>query len=141
MYRGTHNAVTDERNERVLININGELVPRGEAKISVFDSGFMLGDGVWEGIRLHHDTFVFLDEHLDRLYQGAKAISLDIGLTRLELTERLIETVRANDMHDDVHVRLMITRGLKKTPSQDPRLSIGGATIAIISHESGMNSA
>src|SRR5512134_1614015 len=86
MYRGTHDAVPDERNEHVLIYVNGELVPRREAKISVFDSGFLIGDGVWEGLRLHHDVFVFLDEHLDRLWQGAKTIGLDIGLTRAGLT-------------------------------------------------------
>lgn len=131
-YRGTHDAVPDTRNENVLIYVNGELVPRNEAKISVFDSGFLVGDGVWEGIRLQDDSLVFLDEHLDRLYEGAKAIALDIGLTREELTNALLETIRANDMHDGVHVRLMVTRGIKKTPSQDPRLTVGGATIVII---------
>ncbi len=141
MYRGTHEAVPDERNLHILIYVNGELVPRAEAKISVFDSGFLVGDGVWEGLRLHHDTFVFLDEHLDRLYQGAKAIALDIGLTRAELTAALWQTVRANDMHDGVHVRLMITRGLKKTPSQDPRLTIGGPTIVIIAEHKQANPA
>ena len=141
MYRGTHDAVPDERNAQVLIYLNGELVPRAEAKISVFDSGFLVGDGVWEGLRLHHDVFVFLDEHLDRLYQGAKAIMLDIGLTREEITEALYRTVRANDMHDHVHVRLMITRGIKKTPSQDPRLTIGGPTIVIIAEHKQANPA
>ncbi len=141
MYRGTHEALPDDRNERVLIYLNGQLVPRAEAKISVFDSGFLIGDGVWEGLRLHHDQFVFLDEHLDRLWQGAKAIGLDIGLTRAELTAALQQTVRANDMHDGVHVRLMITRGLKKTPSQDPRLSIGGPTIVIIAEHKQANPA
>jgi len=139
MYRGTHEAVPDERNEQVLIYLNGQLVPRAEAKISVFDSGFLIGDGVWEGLRLHHDQFVFLDEHLDRLWQGAKAIGLDIGLTRAELSAALYQTVRANDMHDGVHVRLMITRGLKKTPSQDPRLTIGGPTIVIIAEHKQAN--
>jgi len=128
MYRGTHDAVPDERNEHVLIYVNGELVPRAEAKVSVFDSGFLIGDGVWEGLRLHHDVLIFLDEHLDRLDQGATAIALDLGLTRAEITEALYRTVRANDMHDNVHVRLMITRGIKKTPSQDPRLTIGTPT-------------
>jgi branched-chain amino acid aminotransferase len=132
MYRGTHEAIPDDRNEHVLIYLNGQLVPRADAKISVFDSGFLIGDGIWEGLRLHHDQFVFLDEHLDRLYQGAKAISLDIGLTRAELTAALYQTVRANDLHDGAHVRLMITRGIKKTPSQDPRLTISGPTIVII---------
>lgn len=141
MYRGTHEALPDERNAHVLIYINGQLIPRAEAKISVFDSGFLVGDGVWEGLRLHHDQFVFLDEHLDRLWQGAKAITLDIGLTRAELTAALYETVRANDMHDGAHVRLMITRGVKKTPSQDPRLTIGGPTIVIIAEHKQANPA
>ncbi|MBP7688220.1 MAG: aminotransferase class IV [Thermoflexales bacterium] len=141
MYRGTHEALPDDRNERVLIYLNGQLVPRAEAKISVFDSGFLIGDGVWEGLRLHHDQLVFLDEHLDRLWQGAKAIGLDIDLTRAELTAALQQTVRVNDMHDGVHVRLMITRGLKKTPSQDPRLSIGGPTIVIIAEHKQANPA
>jgi branched-chain amino acid aminotransferase len=141
MYRGTHEAVPDDRNDRVLIYLNGECVPRAEAKVSVFDSGFLIGDGVWEGLRLHHDVFVFLDEHLDRLWQGAKAISLDIGLTRAELTAALYQTVRANDMHDGVHVRLMITRGIKKTPSQDPRLTLSGPTIVIIAEHKQANPA
>ena len=139
MYRGTHDALPDERNASVLIYINGDLVPRDQAKISVFDSGFLIGDGVWEGVRLHHDVLVFLDEHLDRLWQGAQALSLDIGLTRAELTEALYRTVRANDMHDGAHVRLMVTRGIKKTPSQDPRLTVGGATIVIIAEHKPAN--
>lgn len=132
MPRGTHNALPDARNEEVLIYINGELTPRAEAKISVFDSGFLVGDGVWEGLRLHEGVFVFLDEHLDRLFQGAKAIGLDIGMTREELAAALRRTVEANQMHSGVHVRLMITRGIKKTPAQDPRLTLGGPTIVII---------
>jgi branched-chain amino acid aminotransferase len=141
MYRGTHDALPDERNEHVLIYVNGELVPRREAKISVFDSGFLIGDGVWEGLRLHHNVLVFLDEHLDRLYQGAKAIALEIGLTREEISGALYQTVRANDMHDNVHVRLMITRGIKKTPSQDPRLTIGKPTLVIIAEHKQANPA
>ncbi len=132
MIRGTHAAVPDERNERVLIYVNGELVPRAQARISVFDSGFLVGDGVWEGLRLHHDVFVFLDEHLDRLFQGTKAIGLEIGLTRAQVAQALYQTTRANDMHDGVHARLMVTRGVKQTPSQDPRLTVGGPTIVII---------
>ena len=131
-HRGTHNAMPDERNADVLIYINGDLVPRNEAKISVFDSGYLVGDGVWEGVRLHEGVFVFLNEHLNRLFQGAKMTGMDIGLTRQELTAALEQTVRANNMHDGVHVRLMITRGIKKTPSQDPRLVIGPPTIVII---------
>lgn len=130
--RGTHNALPDERNANVLIYINGELVPRDEAKISVFDSGYLVGDGVWEGIRLHEGVFVFLDEHLDRLFGGAKMTGMEIGMTREELTAALHKTVDANKMHDGVHVRLMITRGIKKTPSQDPRLTISPPTIVII---------
>jgi branched-chain amino acid aminotransferase len=132
MKRGTHEALPDERNEHVLVYINGEMTPRAEAKVSVFDSGFLVGDGVWEGLRLHEGVFVFLDEHLDRLFQGARAIGMDIGKTREELTEALFQTVQANGMHDGVHVRLMVTRGVKKTPAQDPRLLVSGPTIVII---------
>lgn len=132
MPQGTHDALPDSRNEAVLIYINGDMHPRNEAKISVFDSGYLIGDGVWEGIRLHDDVFVFLHEHLDRLFQGAKAIALEIGMTRQEIIQALHKTIEANDMHTDVHVRLMITRGLKKTPSQDPRLTISGPTVVII---------
>jgi branched-chain amino acid aminotransferase len=141
MYRGTHAAVADERNANILIYINGELAPRSEARISVFDSGFLVGDGIWEGLRLHHGVFVFLEEHLDRLFQGAAAISLNIGMTRKEITEALYQTVRANEMHDGVHVRLMITRGVKKTPSQDPRLTVGAPTVVIIAEHKQANPA
>ena len=140
-YRGTHDALSDERNARVLIYVNGALVPREQARISVFDSGFLVGDGVWEGLRLHHDRLVFLDDHLDRLWQGARAIGLDIGLTRAQITEAIWATLRANDMHDGVHVRLMVTRGVKKTPSQDPRLTIGGPTLVIIAEHKQANPA
>ena len=132
MPHGTHNALPDPRNDAILIHINGQIVPRHDAKISVFDSGYLVGDGVWEGLRLHKGTLLFLDEHLDRLFQGAKAIDLDIGKTREELVEALQETIQANDMTTDIHVRLMITRGIKKTPSQDPRLTLGDPTIVII---------
>jgi len=132
MSRGTHDALPDDRNQNALIYINGELVPRADAKISVFDSGYLVGDGVWEGIRLHDGVFVFLDEHLDRLFQGARATGMEIGKSRVELTAALRETVRANGMHDGVHARLMITRGIKKTPAQDPRLTISPPTIVII---------
>ena len=132
MIGGTHEAVPDLRNEDVLIYVNGEFVPRAEAKISVFDSGFLVGDGVWESMRLHDGVLVFLDQHLNRLFQGAKAIGLDIGLSRQELVAALQQTLAANGMHSGVHVRLMVTRGIKKTPSQDPRLGIGGPTIVII---------
>lgn len=132
MNRGTHNALPDPRNDKILIYVNGDLVPRADAKISVFDSGFLIGDGVWESVRLHDGVFVLLDRHLDRLFQGATAIGLDIGLTREELTDALYKTVKANDMHSGVHARLMVTRGIKKTPSQDPRLTVGGPTVVII---------
>jgi len=130
--RGTHEALPDERNESVLVYVNGEFYPRDEAKISVFDSGYLVGDGVWEGIRLHDGKFAFLEMHLDRLFQGTKTIDLDIGMTREEISAALHETVRRNDMTTDVHLRLMVTRGNKKTPSQDPRLVIGGPNIVII---------
>ncbi len=128
----THQAVADRRNDSVLVYVNGDLVPRADAKVSVFDSAFLVGDGVWEGIRLHEGTLAFLDRHLDRLYAGAKAIALDIGLTRSELTAEIRKTLDANDMVTDVHLRLMVTRGIKKTPSQHPDLVVGGPTIVII---------
>ena len=130
--KGTHVAVPDERNESVLIYVNGEFVPRSEATVSVFDSAFLVGDGVWEGLRLHDGVYAYLDRHLDRLFASAKGVHLDIGKTREELTEILHETARVNDMTTDAHVRLMVSRGTKKTPSQDPRLIIGGATIVVI---------
>ena len=132
MIHGTHNAVHDARNETVKIYINGELFPRHEAKISVFDSGYLVGDGVWEALRLHEGVLVFLDEHLDRLWQGAATIGMDVGMSRAELTGALWQTINANEMHDNVHVRFMLTRGIKKTPSQDPRLTISGPNLVII---------
>ena len=129
---GTHNAVEDDRNANVLIYVNGELFPRDEAKISVFDSGYLVGDGVWEALRLHEGVLVFLDEHLDRLWQGAAAIGMDLKMTRTELVEKIWYTLDANKMHDGVHVRFMVTRGIKKTPSQDPRLTVSGPNLVII---------
>jgi branched-chain amino acid aminotransferase len=123
--------VSDPRNASVLVNINGELKPRSEAVVSVFDSGFMLGDGVWEGLRAHAGRIAFLDRHLDRLFEGAKAIAMDIGLSRGELTKRLYDTLDANEMTDGVHIRLMVTRGLRSTPYQDPRVIVSGATVVI----------
>src|SRR5690554_520319 len=117
MTHGTHNAIDDPRNEHVLIYINGELFPRDEAKISVFDSGYLVGDGVWEGFRLHKGALVFIDDHLDRLFQGAKTIGMDLKMNRQEILEAVWKTIKANDMHDHVHIRLMFTRGIKKTPS------------------------
>jgi len=130
--KGTHEYVDDPRNETILIDINGSHFPRHEAKISVFDSGFVLGDGVWEGLRLHSGNIAFLNQHLDRLLEGAKALDLDIGITREALTARLYALITANGMSDDVHIRLMVTRGLKATPYQDPRVTISAATIVII---------
>ena len=124
--------VSDPRNASILINVNGELKPRAEAAVSVFDSGFMLGDGVWEGLRLHEGKAAFLDRHLDRLFEGAKAIAMDIGLGADDLAKRLYDTLDANKMTDGVHVRLMVTRGVRSTPYQDPRVAVGGPTIVII---------
>ena len=130
--RGTHEALADSRNEEVLVYINGEFYPRAEAKISVFDSGYLVGDGIWEGIRLHNGSFAFLERHLDRLFQGAKAIDLNISKSREELTRALHETAERNAMTTDVHMRLMVTRGNKKTPAQDPRLTVSAPNIVII---------
>ena len=124
--------VSDPRNASILINVNGELKPRDQAMVSVFDSGFMLGDGVWEGLRIHQGKAAFLDRHLDRLFEGAKAIAMDIGLSRDDLARRLYETLDANGMDEGVHVRLMVTRGVRSTPYQDPRVVVGGPTIVII---------
>lgn len=132
MIHGTHNAVHDARNENVKIYVNGELFPRNEAKISVFDSGYLVGDGIWEALRLHEGVLVFLEEHLDRLWQGAATIGMDVGMSREELTDVLWQTINANEMYDNVHVRFMLTRGIKKTPSQDPRLTIIGPNLVVI---------
>ena len=129
---GTHAYLDDPRNAEILISINGELFPREEAKVSVFESGYMLGDGVWEGIRLHKGRLVFLDQHLARLYEGAKTIDMDIGLTPEEMEERLYATLAANGMTDGVHIRLMVTRGVKSTPYQHPRVTITPPTVVII---------
>ncbi len=132
MVEGTHNAIADSRNEQVKIFINGELFPRAEAKISVFDSGYLVGDGVWEALRLHQGVLVFVEDHLERLWQAAKTVGMTLGFTKAELIEQIWTTIRANDMHDQVHIRVMVTRGIKKTPSQDPRLTISGPNLVII---------
>ena len=134
MGKGTHEFAQDPRNDSILINVNGVMTLRAEATVSVFDSGFMLGDGVWEGLRVHRGKIAFLGAHMDRLYEGAKAIAMDIGLTRDELTARLDETIDGNGMRDaeGVHIRLMVTRGIRSTPYQDPRVVISPATIVII---------
>jgi branched-chain amino acid aminotransferase len=131
MAQGTHDFTPDPRNAEILININGRLVRRAEATVSVFDSGFMLGDGVWEGLRVHAGRIAFLDAHLDRLWEGATAIAMDVGVTRAELTRRLYETIDANGM-ESCHIRLMVTRGVRSTPYQDPRVVVSPATIVII---------
>src|SRR5687768_817876 len=132
MAHGTHDFEDDARNEGILIWVNGELLPRERAVVSVFDAGFVLGDGVWEGLRLRAGNPAFLELHLARLFEGAKAIMLDLGHSRRELTEAIYATLRANDMTDGVHVRLMVTRGIKRTPYQDPRVTAGPATVVII---------
>lgn len=129
---GVHDYLTDPRNADVLISVNGALKKRNEAVVSVFDSGYLLGDGVWEGLRVMNGGVAFLPEHLKRLYAGAKTIDMDIGLTREELAARLMDCLKANGMTDGVHIRLMVTRGIKKTPYQGPRFTIGSATIVII---------
>jgi len=132
----THDALDDARNRDIVIYVNGELLPRAHAFVSVYDSGFMLGDGVWEGLRLYQGRIAFLDLHLDRLFEAAKYIALDIGKTRAELTNAIEQTLAANDMHDDVHIRLMVTRGVKRRPFQHPQLSDAGPTIVIIAEHS-----
>jgi branched-chain amino acid aminotransferase len=129
---GVHDYVADPRNADVLISVNGALKHRDEAVVSVFDSGYILGDGVWEGMRVSNGGVAFLPEHFKRLYAGAKTIDMDIGLTKDELTARLMDCLKANGMTDGVHIRLMVTRGIKKTPYQGPRFTIGKATIVII---------
>jgi branched-chain amino acid aminotransferase len=141
MAHGTHDFEDDPRNERILIWVNGELVPRERAVVSVFDSGFILGDGVWEGLRVSRGHPAFLEMHLDRLFEGARAILLDVGMTRDELTAAIYETLRANDMVDGVHVRLMVTRGVKSTPYQDPRVTVGPPTVVVVAeHKQAMPS-
>src|SRR5256885_10909488 len=124
--------VSDPRNASILINVNGEPKPRAEAVVSVFDSGFMLGDGVWEGLRVHRGKLAFLDRHLDRLFEGAKAIAMEVGLSREQLAKRLYDTLDANGMSEGAHVRLMATRGVRSTPYQDPRVVVTPATVVII---------
>ena len=141
MAHGTHDHADDPRNAEVLVWVNGDLVPRDRAVVSVFDSGFVLGDGVWEGLRVSGGHPAFLDRHLDRLQEGARAILLDPGMTRAEITDAIYATLRANDMSDGVHVRLMVTRGLKSTPYQDPRVTIGQATVVIVAEHKEPSSA
>ena len=132
----THQAAEDARNESIKIWLNGKVVPKAEAVVSVYDSSFMLGDGVWEGIRLYNGKWAFIDEHMDRLFEAAKAIDLDIGLTREQVIQAVLDTQNANDMTQDAHARLMVTRGVKTRPFQHPKLSQQGPTIAIIMEHS-----
>lgn len=132
----THQAEDDARNEAVLIYVNGQIVPKAQAMVSVYDSGFMLGDGVWEGIRLYNGTWSFLDEHLDRLFEAAKAVDINIGLTRAQLVQAIFDTQAANGMTSDAHARLMVTRGVKTRPFQHPKLSQRGPTVVIIMEHS-----
>ena len=132
----THDSEDDERNENIFININGELFERASAKVSVFDSGFLLGDGVWEGVRLHNGKWAFWKEHFDRLFEAAKAIDLNTGLNKEALFDMLEHTRLQNKMHTNVHARIMITRGTKRKPFQHPNLSIYGPTIVIIMEHS-----
>jgi len=132
----THQAEEDARNEAILIYVNGAIVPKAQAMVSVYDSGFMLGDGVWEGIRLYNGRWKFLDEHIDRLFDAAKAIDLNIGLTPAQLVQAVHDTQTANGMTTDAHARLMVTRGVKTRPFQHPRLSQRGPTVVIIMEHS-----
>ncbi|MFA8441676.1 D-amino acid aminotransferase [Yoonia sp.] len=132
----THQAEDDARNENILIYVDGQIVPKAKATISVYDSGFMLGDGVWEGLRLYDGKWAFLDEHIDRLFEAAKAIDLDIGMDRKGVISALLETQKANAMTTDAHARLMVTRGIKRRPFQHPGLSQSGPTFVIIMEHS-----
>lgn len=132
MVHGTHNAVNDDRNEHIKISINGELFDRKDAKISVFDSGYLVGDGIWEAFRLHQGVLVFLNEHLTRLWEAAATVGMKLPFTKADLVADVRKVLDANDMNDHVHVRVMVTRGIKKTPSQDPRLTISGPNVVII---------
>jgi branched-chain amino acid aminotransferase len=129
---GSQDFVPDPRNARVRVWLNGALVPREQATVSLFDGGFVVGDGVWEGLRLHRGALLFLDQHLDRLYAGAARLKLEIGLDRAALARAIRTTLDANDMRDGVHIRLMVTRGPKSAPNQDPRNALGPPTIAIV---------
>src|SRR5690349_4317916 len=129
---GSQDFAVDPRNADLRVWLNGKLVPKDEATVSIFDAGFVLGDGVWEGLRLHKSTLLFLDEHLERLYTGAKDIALDLGLSREEMKQALADTLAANGMQDGAHLRLMATRGVKKAVNQDPRNALGAATLVIV---------
>jgi len=128
----THDSEADQRNQDILIYVNGKLVPREQASVSVYDSGFLLGDGVWEGLRLKEGKWVFIDEHLDRLFEGALALDLNLSMTKEEILTALEETRQANQMETDVHARIMFTRGRKNKPFQHPSFSTSGPTTVMI---------
>ena len=128
----SHEYDFDRRNDDIQIYINGQYFHRSEAKVSVMDSGYLLGDGVWEGIRLHKGHLIHLDGHLNRLYSGAEAIAMNIRISRQDMTSAIIETLEKNEMESDVHIRLIVSRGIKKTPYQHPKVTIGRPTIVII---------
>jgi len=130
--KGTHTYVEDPRNESIFVYVDGLIVPRKEAKVSVFDSGFLLGDGVWEGIRLQNNYLCFQEEHIDRLFQGAEKLKIDIGKSKDELVSLVYETLSANGMQSNVHIRIIVSRGLKRTPYQHPNANVGGPTIVVI---------
>jgi branched-chain amino acid aminotransferase len=132
MVHGTHNSLDDVRNNDIKIYINGEFHKRAEAKISVFDSGYLVGDGVWEAVRISKGTLIFIDDHLSRLWNAAKATGIKLSFSKQELIKIINSVLKENKMTDGVHVRMMITRGIKKTPSQDPRLTISGPNLVII---------
>lgn len=132
----THEADEDARNQDILIYINGELKPRAQATVSVYDSGFLLGDGMWEGMRLYKGVWAFFEEHMDRFFNSCKAVSLDVGMDKAGIAEALRMTAEANNMTTDVHCRLMLTRGVKVKPFQHPSLSRSGPTLVIIMEHS-----
>ena len=132
MIHGTHNSENDSRNEKIKIFINDKLYSRNNAKISVFDSGYLIGDGVWEGIRLYKGSLIFLNQHLDRLWQSAKVIGIKLNFTKSELVKKIWKTLEANKMEDSIHIRIMLTRGIKKTPTQDPRFTVSNPNLVII---------
>ena len=128
----THDYINDKRNEDIYIYINGEFFHRSEAKISVFDSGFLLGDGVWEGIRLHNNRLIHFNNHIDRLYDGARSIAMEIHLTKKEIKAAVLKTLKKNNMISNTHIRLIVSRGLKSTPYQHPKVTVSDPTIVII---------
>ncbi len=132
----THDASEDDRNRDIRIYVNGDIVHRDEAKVSVYDAGFMLGDGMWEGMRLYNGKWAFFDEHMDRFFNSCKAVSLDVGMDRDGILDALTQTAAANGMSNDVHCRLMLTRGIKDKPFQHPKLSTSGSTLVIIMEHS-----